>query len=199
MTDKKDPFSRAAKEKKATSTSLEKINPPTEIKFSVDEYKKLDGQIKVLEGEKAGHKSILEAFARDTYATRQVAEKSGNFAILGDSSHVTYIVQDASGGMTQVEYDEFASQHGKKAAESLLALNKASVKFDVKTLEEPGVMQQVVDALNTLPPDLLERLFTPAYYGVVEDVTIKARKFAKDAKQYQQIMSDLKVKAYIRG
>ena len=195
-----NPFAKIKSRSDAKAGGLDHVKAPTpDVAQAVDDYKKLSAQIKSLEGELARSKGVLEQFGRLTFAQRQTRNHGGNFYIDGNEDTVSFQYQNASSALAGDDYQAFVSRRGEEAANALLEINVASVKFDPKTLEEPGVMDQVVTALQALPEELLERLFTPATYGVVDEVFVRARPFAKTPEEYAALMHDLKVRNYVKG
>ena len=196
---KTNPFAKVATEKKGSST-LDVIVPDDNIAHSVDEYTRIAGVMKSLKGEQEAHKSVLETYAKATYADRAVnRNKSENFNIAGDNDTVQYQLQNASAGMIAGEYEAFCERFGTDTAEDLLKLDTASVKFNSKVLEEPGVMDQVVDALQKLPGDLLDRLFTPAVYTVSKDAVDRIRNHVKTPEEFSELVSAAKIKNFIKS
>lgn len=195
-----NPFAKAKKSSDGAKGKLDHVNPEDPIvKAAVDQYKHLAAEIKRLEGEQSAHKAVLSTYGRQIFAERQTKEISGNFHIQGEAESVTYIYQNSNSALGEEAYAAFVASHGEEAAETLLALDAASVRFNAEVLTEDGVMEKVVNALQVLPKELLDRLFTGAGYAVKDEVFIKAREFAKTPAEYQAIMNDLRVKNYVKA
>lgn len=194
-----NPFAKIKKASDTKAGGLDHVKAPEDLAPAVDKFKKIQAQIKGLEGDLGEVKGRIESFGRMTFAQRQMRNQSGNFYIDGAEDSVSYQFQNASSAIADEDYQRFVSEKGEHVAQALLKVNTASIKFNSKTLEEPGVMDKVVDALQALPADILDRLFTPASYDVVDDVFVKARAFAKTPEEYAEIMARLKVRNYVKG
>lgn len=196
-----NPFARVAATKSKTSSKLDIVRPQDEsVRESVDQYKRIAGEIKSLEGEQAAHKSIIEAFGRTEYARRALQQAdTENFSITGDKDSVSMITANASKGIAADDYARFVEEWGQDVAEDLLHIDTKTVKFDSKVLAEPGVMDQVVSALQTLPADLLDRLFTKALYTVTPAVAEKARSHADSVEKYENLLAAIKITQYVKG
>jgi len=172
------------------------------IKDAVDEFKKIKAEIKNLEGQLAGTSAVLSTFGRAQFAERHMngqASGTGNFIIDGHTDTVSFQYQNAGSGLADEDFQAFATAHGEKAAQELLRLDLGSIKLNSDTISKPGVMDMVVNALQSLPPEILENLFTAASYVVTDDVFVKARGHAKSAEDYAAIMADLKVKNFLKA
>src|SRR5208282_4847758 len=90
---------------------------------------------------------------------RALSGKNGSFKVLGDETMVTYVVMDYSAGLSEEDVEEFAKNFGREAAEDLIARDFSSIKFDAKVLD--ANYDAVVEALQTLPEDVLSNLFKP--------------------------------------
>jgi hypothetical protein len=109
---------------------------------------------------------------------------------------VTYVVMDASAGLTEEDAEEFAKNYGKDAAEDLIVRDFASIKFDAKVLE--ANYDKVVEALQTLPPEVLENLFKPMLMKASPGAAERAKKYSKKPDELLEILKSLKIKNYIR-
>lgn len=195
-----DPFKKIASTKEKKAGGLDHVNSADEVtKAAVDEYKRIAGEMKRLEGEQAAHKAVVEGYARKTFCERQVKNTSGNFYVDGNADVVMYQAQNANAGIAADGYATIVEEHGEEAAEELLMLDTASVKFNADKLKEPGVMEKFVAALQVLPPEILNDLFTAATYKVTEDVFVKMRSHAETAEEFQALMASLKIKNFIKA
>lgn len=195
-----DPFKKIAATKEKKANGLDHVNSADEItKAAVDEYKRIAGELKRLEGEQAAHKAVVEGYARKTFCERQVTNTSGNFYVDGNVDAVMFQAQNANGAIAADGYAVLVEEFGQGAADELLELDPASVKFNSDKLKEPGVMEKFVQALQVLPPDILGDIFTPATYKVTEDVFVKMRKYAKTPEEFQALMASLKIKNFIKA
>jgi hypothetical protein len=109
---------------------------------------------------------------------------------------VTYVVMDASAGLTEEDAEEFAKTWGEAAAQDLIVRDYASIKFDAKVLE--ANYDAVVNALQALPSDVLENLFKPMLMKARPGAAEGAKKYAKKADDLLDILKTLKIKNYIR-
>lgn len=205
------PLNNPIKVKKTSEPKKGKLDiviPESEIiKAAVDKFKAISAQMKNLDGELAGHKSIIAGYAKGAFAERQMKNVSGNFNILGNTETCQFQAHNSGTEIGEDEYEAFIKEHGKEAAEELLQINVKTVKFNAATLQEAGVMDMIVAALNAkdakgkriLPDEVLDRLFSGTAYGVTDEVFVKARAHAKNAEDYESLMADLKVKRFITG
>src|SRR5215218_3243556 len=77
------------------------ITPPEEIARAIDEFRDAQEQAKHFEAEATLHKDAINDYSRREYAKRVVKGKNRSFKLLGEQSMVTYVVMDASAGLTE--------------------------------------------------------------------------------------------------
>ena len=109
---------------------------------------------------------------------------------------VTYVVMDASAGLTDEDVEEFERNYGREAAEDLIVRDYGSIRFDPKVLEEN--YDAVVEALNVLPSEVLENLFKPMLMKARPGAAEGAKRYAKKADDLLDILKSLRIKNYIR-
>ena len=164
----------------------------------VDSYKKLNDEIKHLEGEATIFKNEFKAYAHNLFSERVITGKTNNFKVEGKTGSVSYIVQDASSGITDEDYAAFTEKWGKKAAKELIMDDLGSIKFDADVLT--ANYDAVVTALqNALPAEVLESLFKPMLMKAAKGAVDKAAKIAKDPEKLAEMLTDLKVKTQVRA
>ncbi len=105
--------------------------------------------------------------------------KTRSFKLLGDQSMVTYVVMDASAGLTEEEVESFKERWGDKAADDLIMRDLASIRFDGAVFE--ANYDAIVEALQSLPKDVLENLFKPMLMKAKPGAVEAGKKYAKSA------------------
>lgn len=192
---KVDPF-KTRKTKTEISEASDTLNPPEDIAEAIDAFRECQDQAKHFEGEAAMHKDKILSYSEGEYVQRLFNGKNGSFKLLGEETMVTYVVMDASAGLTEEDVEEFAATFGRKAAEDLIVRDFSSIKFDAKVLE--ANYDAVVEALQTLPSDVLENLFKPMLMKARPGAAEAAKSYAKNADELLEILKSLKIKNYIR-
>lgn len=192
---KVDPF-KTKKSKAETSHAGDTISPPKEVAEAIDAFRECQDQAKHFEGEATIHKNVVLNFSEEEYVKRLLTGKNTSFKVLGEETMVTYVVMDASAGLTEEDVEEFAKNWGKEAAEELIVRDFSSIKFDAKVLEEN--YDAVVNALQTLPPEILENLFKPMLMKARPGAAEAAKRYAKKPDDLLEILKSLKIKNYIR-
>lgn len=194
-TKKIDPF-KTKKTKTEVSKSGDTISPPPEVAEAIDAFRECQDQAKHFEGEATIHKNVVLNFSENEYVKRLLSGKNTSFKVLGEETMVTYVVMDASAGLTDEDVEEFTNNYGEKAAEDLIVRDFASIKFDAKVLE--ANYEAVVEALQVLPADVLENLFKPMLYKARPGAAEGAKHYAKKADDLLDILKTLRIKNYIR-
>ncbi|WP_207912211.1 hypothetical protein [Pseudobacteriovorax antillogorgiicola] len=192
---KKDPF----KTKKSRTESVQvsdTVEPPAEIKEAIDHFRDAQEQAKHFEAEATVHKDAIMEFASGEFCKRSQSGLDKSYKILGDESMVTYVVMDSSAGLTEDELDMIRDRWGEDAAEELVVRDYRSIRFDPKVLE--ANYDAVVDALQTLPEEVLENLFKPMLMKAAPGALERAKKHVKSADELSDLIRDLKLKHYIR-
>jgi hypothetical protein len=192
---KVDPF-KTKKTKTEASDASDTISPPAEVAEAIDAFREAQDQAKHFEGEATIHKDTILRFSEEEYVKRLIGGKNKSFKILGDETMVTYVVMDASAGLTEEDAEEFAKNFGQEAAEDLIVRDYSSVKFDAKVLE--ANYDAVVEALQTLPPEVLENLFKPMLMKAAPGAAERAKQYAKKANDLLEMLKALRIKNYIR-
>ena len=198
MTAKKkvDPF-KIKKTKTASSTKVnDTVTPPAPVQEAIDKFRENQEQARHFEGEATIYKDKALAFCQIEYVKRLNNGIDGSFKVLGDETMITYTVVDGSAGLSDEDKDSFSERWGEEAAEALIKRDYQSIRFDPAVLE--ANYDQVVEALQTLDPDVVERLFKPMLMKAVPGAVQKAKKFAKTQDDMQEIIRDLKIKNYIK-
>ncbi|MGE4232890.1 MAG: hypothetical protein AB7F43_06115 [Bacteriovoracia bacterium] len=195
MAGKAQPF-KTRKTKTEAAQASDTITPPAKIAKEIDLFRECQDQAKHFEGEATIHKNEVMKFSEETYTKRLLNGVNQSFKILGDQSMVTFVVMDASAGLTEEDASEFEKRWGKKAAEELIVQDFASIRFDAKVLE--ANYDAVVEALQKLPDDVLDNLFKPMLMKAAPGAVEKAKKYAKTAEDLQELIKQLKIKNYIR-
>src|SRR4051794_25905276 len=104
---KVDPF-KTKKTKTQAPDANDTITPPEEIARAIDAFREAQDQAKHFEGEATIHKDTVLNFSDGEYAKRLFNGMAKSFKLLGEESMVTYVVMDASAGLTEEDAEEFA-------------------------------------------------------------------------------------------
>ena len=191
---KADPFKVRKTTTAAKSDDI--VTPTPEIAEAIDAFRQASDQAKFFDGEATIYKNTIVEFAQTNYAKRFLDGHKTGFKLQGSDAVIMYIVQDSSAGFSDEDVAEFADRWGKDATEELIVRDFASIRFNDKTLE--AHYDEVVGALQTLPPEILENLFKPMLMKARPNALDVARKYAKNAKDLQSLMRSLKLKNYIK-
>jgi hypothetical protein len=194
-TKKIDPF-KTKKTKTEVSDASDTISPPKEVAEAIDAFRECQDQAKHFEGEATIHKNTVLSYSETEYVKRLMSGKNTSFKVLGEETMVTYVVMDASAGLTEEDVEEFSKTWGEKAAEDLIVRDFASIKFDAKVLE--ANYDAVVAALQTLPEDVLENLFKPMLMKARPGAAEGAKEYTKKSDDLLEMLKALKIKNYIR-
>lgn len=192
---KVDPF-KTRKARTETQEAGDTISPPAEVAEAIDSFRESQEQAKHFEGEATIHKDTILSFAEGEYGRRLINGKNVSFKLLGNETMVTYVVMDASAGLTDEDVEEFARNWGEKAAEELIVRDFGSIKFDPKVLE--ANYDAIVEALQVLPEDVLENLFKPMLMKARPGAAELAKKYAKKSDDLIDLLKQLRIKNYIR-
>lgn len=191
-----DPF-RTRKTKRETQTAVsDTITPPHNVAVAIDALRDAQDQARFFEGEATVHKNEVMMFSEEQYGKRLATGNNDSFKILGDESIVTYVVVDSGAGLTEEEVDEFRTTFGSEAADELIVRDFSSLRFDPQVLEEN--YDAVVDALQVLPPDVLNSLFKPMLLKAKPGAAETVRKFVKKPEDLVEMIKALRMKNYIR-
>jgi hypothetical protein len=192
---KVDPF-KTRKSKTPESSAGDTISPPAAVAEAIDAFREAQDQAKHFEGEATIHKNTILEFSEEEYVKRLVSGKNTSFKVLGDETMVTYVVMDASAGLSEDDMEEFAKNFGREAAEDLIVRDYASVKFDAKVLA--AHYDEVVEALQALPAEVLENLFRPMLMKARPGAAEAAKGYSKKPDELLEMLKALKIKNYIR-
>src|SRR5262249_21423676 len=155
---KVDPF-KTRKVREAPAAQSDTITPPKEIARHIDEFRAAQEQAKHFEGEATIHKDAVMAYGTQEFTKRLFNGMDESFKILGEDGMVTYVSTEASAGQTEEDVSEIEREWGKAAAEELVVRDYGSIRFDGAVLE--ANYDAVVEALQTLPAEVLDNLFKP--------------------------------------
>ena len=192
---KVDPF-KTRKTKSTVVKESDTVTPPEEVQAAIDNFRECQEQAKHFEGESTIHKDVIMNYARDEFVKRSMNGKEKSFKILGDETMVTFVIQDSSAGMSDEDVEEFTEKWGEKAAEDLIMRDYRSIRFDPKVLE--ANYDAVVDCLQALPEQVLDNLFKPMLQMARPGAGSAAKNYAKDPETLLDLLSDLKIKNYIK-
>lgn len=190
-------FFKTRKSREATTEKTgDTITPPDDIARAIDAFRDAQEQAKHFEGEATIQKDFINDYAIKEFSKRAIKGKNKSFKLLGDQSMVTYVVMDASAGITDEELDSFKERWGEKAADDLITRDLASIRFDGEVFE--ANYDAIVEALQVLPKDVLENLFKPMLMRAKSGAVDRAKKYADDAEELRELLQQLKIRNYIR-
>src|SRR5579885_3134133 len=192
---KVEPF-KTRKTKSETTPAGDTITPPEEISREIDALREAQDQMKHFEGEMTIHKDVIVNYSEGEYAKRLLNGQNDSFKILGEETMVTYVVMDAGAGLTEEDLADFAKRWGKQAAEDLIVRDYSSIRFDGKVLE--AHYDEVVEALQVLPAEILENLFKPMLMKARPGAAEAAKRYAKNPEDLRELLKQLRIKNYIR-
>jgi len=192
---KKDIF-KTRKTREPEAAEGDTITPPEEIMRAIDEFRDAQEQAKHFEAEATIQKDLINDYSRKEFSKRVIKGKNKSFKLLGDQSMVTYVVMDASAGITEDELEAFRDQWGDKVADELITRDFASIRFDGEVLE--ANYDAIVKALEVLPSDVLDNLFKPMLLKARPGAVERAKKIAKNADELLELIQQLKIRNYIR-
>jgi hypothetical protein len=192
---KVDPF-KTKKTKSDATRAGDTISPPKDVAAAIDAFRECQDQAKHFEGEATIHKNLILSYSEEEYVKRLLNGKNTSFKVLGEETMVTYVVMDASAGLTEDDVEEFKKTWGEEAAEELIERDFASIKFDAKVLETN--YDAVVEALQTLPEEVLQNLFKPMLMKAKSGAAETAKSYAKKPDDLLEMLKQLKIKNYIR-
>lgn len=192
----KKEFFKTRKTREAEADGGDTITPPAEIAQAIDEFRGAQEQAKHFEGEATIQKDAINDYSLKEYSKRLLKGKGRSFKLLGNESMVTYVVMDASAGLTEEEVEAFRERWGDQAADDLITRDLASIRFDGEVLE--ANYEAVVEALQVLPKDVLESLFKPMLMKAKSGAVEKAKAYADSAEELRDLIRQLKIRNYIR-
>lgn len=190
-----DPF-KTRKTKESAETKVDTVTPPAEVQRAVDMFRENQEQARHFEGEATVYKDRIVEFSLEEYCKRVLKGQTKSFKVLGHETIVNYIIQDSSAGLTEEDFEEFQSKWGKKAAEDMIVKDYASIRLNGDVLANH--YEEVVHALQVLPPNILNQLFKPMLMKASPNAVEKAKKYAKNAADLAELIKELKIKNYIK-
>lgn len=200
-TDEKKPAAKASVFKTRRTREPEPeagdtITPPAEIAQAIDQFREAQEQAKHFEGEATVQKDIVLEYSQREYTKRVLRGRNRSFKLLGEQSMVTYVVMDASAGLSEEEVEAFSERWGEKATEDLVTRDLASIRFDPDVLA--ANYDAVVEALQALPEDVVANLFKPMLLKAKPGAVERAKKYAKSEEEFLELIQQLKIRNYIR-
>lgn len=209
-TSKRKPAAKAAPAKAEAKTSPFKtkkstvqakqaenvLSPPPDVAEAVDAFRAAQDQAKFFDGEATVHKNTVLDYANAEYSKRLYAGEGGGFKVQGHETMAMFVVQDSSAGLSEEDVDEFASRWGKKAADELIVRDFASIRFNESVLA--ANYDAVVEALQTLPAEIVDALFKPMAMKAAHGAADAARRHVKGPEELAEILRHLKLKQYVR-
>ena len=192
----KDSFFKTRKTREPEADAGDTLTPPAPIAQAIDAFREAQEQAKHFEGEATVQKDMVLEYSQREYTKRVLKGKNRSFKILGEQSMVTYVVMDASAGLSEEDVEAFTERWGEKATEDLITRDLASIRFDPEVLE--ANYDAVVEALQSLPKDIVDNLFKPMLLKAKPGSVERAKKYAKSAEELSELIQQLKIRNYIR-
>lgn len=195
-----DPFRIKQTHNTSARTPPDVVTPPEAVASAVDAFRAAADQAKHIEGEATVYKNLVFEFGKGEYAKRAMHGKTASFKILGKEEVVMFISADKGSGLTEEDVATLAAElgpDGEAKAASLVTKDYSSIRFNPDVLEKH--YEAVVEALQTLPPEVLENLFLPGAMVAVKGAGEMLRAHAKDAAHYERLLDLAKITLYIKG
>jgi len=192
---KNDPF-KTRKTKTPEAADSDTITPPADVAAAIDAFRECQDQAKHFEGEATIHKDKILEYSTEEFTKRALGGMNKSFKILGEETMVTYVVMDASAGLSEEDVEEIRNRWGDKAADDLVTRDLASIRFNAEVFE--ANYDAIVEALQVLPADVLENLFKPGLMKAKPGAVEAAKRYAKKPQDLRELVKALKIKNYIR-
>lgn len=189
-------FFKTRKTREAAPKEGDTVTPPEDIMRAIDSFRDAQEQAKHFEGEMTVQKDAINEYSRKEFVKRIQKGKKSSFKLLGEQSMVTYVVMDASAGLTEDEVEAFRERWGDEATDELIMRDLASIRFDGEVFEEN--YEAITEALSSLPKDVLESLFKPMLQKARPGAVDIAKKHAKSTEDLLELIQQLKIRNYIR-
>lgn len=187
------------KKNSSSKSSLASHQAKGTIAEAVDEYHRVQSEIKLLEGQQETCKNTVLAEARSVFAERQINGEQGNLKILGKEESVTFITQNSGSQLSEEDLNLIEEKFGKKTLNALTEPDLASLKFNPSFIGNETTQKRLFDALaKTFSKDELENMFQPIAHKVKADTVTEAVKYVKSADQLADLYTALKLKSYIK-
>jgi len=166
---------------------------------AVDEYHRLQSEIKMLEGQQEAFKHEVLDEAKAVFATRLFDGQKGNIKILGKTESVTFITQNSGSMLTEEDLAIAAEKFSKKTIAALTEPDLGSLKFNPEFIGSESMQKRLFEALGkTFNKAELEEMFLPIGHKVKSDTVEQAVKYVKSASELADLYQTLKLKAYIK-
>jgi len=192
---KVDPF-KTRKTKTTEASDSDTITPPEEIAVAIDAFRECQDQAKHFEGEATIHKDKIMQYSTEEYTRRVFNGMNKSFKLLGEETMVTYVVMDASAGLSEEDLEAVKERWGEKAAEELVTRDLASIRFNAEVFE--ANYDEIVEALQVLPANVLDNLFKPMLMKAKPGAVEAAKRYTKKPEELRELLRSLKIKNYIR-
>ena len=190
-----DPF-KTKRTKETAARTNDTVTPPAVVAEAIDRFRECQEQAKHFEGEATVHKDMVMDFALSEFVRRLALGHASSFKLLGDETTVTYVVTEASAGLTEEDVEAFAARWSDAAAQELITRDLRSIRFDPDVLA--ANYEQVVKALQVLPPEVLDHLFKPMLMMARPGAIELGKRHAKSPDDLRELIRMLKIKNYVR-
>lgn len=149
-----------------------------QIRKSIDEFVEIHGEIKARERSLQKLKNTIMTYAKVERAKRIAEGKSDeSFKIEGLNKALTFVITDGGAAIPEDSYLSLLTEFGE-VANDLLEVDIASVKFNPTVLMEN--LDEVIEALNTLPTEVISNLFLPPPRKIKKGATARVGQLIKE-------------------
>jgi len=187
-----DPFKTKKTSSKGSGSSMPTLEAADkEVRDAVDKF------IAAKVAEAKAKKDIvltskpIKAYAMQLYAERQMAGIEGNFRIEGHTTNCQFQMTSTGKSRSDDDVAIFTEEFGEDAAKELFT-DDNSLKINGDYLE--ANWNRIIAALmEALTEEDFENLFKERTKKAVDDVLTRAKKFAADASELEQIYSALEL------
>lgn len=190
-----DPF-KVKRSKTQPAKETDTVTPPPDVAEAIDKFRECQDQARHFEGEATVYKDKVATYCAAMFTQRLLNGLPGTFKVLGDETMVSYVISDSSAGLSEEDVEAFTEKWGEDAADELITRDLHTIRFDPEVLA--ANYDEVVAALQTLRPEVLEKLFKPMLMKAKPGAVQAARQFAKTPEEMQEIVKDLKMKNYLK-
>ncbi len=194
-----NPLKNMKKTSESSKSSLTSIQASDPIASSVDEYARIQAEIKHLEGERDSYKKPITDEGKAKYAERMMSGQLGNIKLIGNEHMVTFIAQNSSSQLTESDIQNAEEKFGKKVITDLVTVDLSSLKFNPDFVGNEAVQAKIFASLEkAFKPEELAAMFLPVSSKVVDNVLERATNHVKTAANLVELYDALKIKCYIK-
>lgn len=194
-----NPFKIADSKTTTKKSKTELTVAPDAVAKSVDEFCRISGEIKSLDGELSAHKRVIAGFAKGAYAENAKEGDFQNLKIQGVKETCLWITMDKSSEFAQEDRDAFAEKYGDEIADEVLEIDYGTFRLNPEVMADPKLAKEVMDTLGKLQAKLGDvALLQPGKYRAKKGAVEALARNAKDAEQLAEMIDDARITAYAR-